>query len=400
MKSIEEFLREKIGLDCKAAGPTMIQRTIRRRMKALGLLRVEEYRQRLLSSAGEFEELLETVVVKETWFFRDADVFSSLARLAIEQWLPRNRGGKMRLLSLPCSSGEEAFSIVMALLDAGMPADQFDVDAVDISNRALMCARRGVYMKNAFRGKDLDFRDRHFRQNGEAFSLGSSIQRKVHFVRGNLLGADFAAPHSQYDIVFFRNLLIYLDSEAQNLALHRIDPLLSPGGMLFVGSAEQPLVLDRGFASAGLPLAFACVKRQSRQFRAAHANFEVECRKPEESNRSLFGNNAGRASCADLNQARSLADAGRLTEAAAICEAHLRESRFSAQAYYLLGLVRDARGDPKAVECYRKALYLEPNHYDSLVQLAVLAEQKGDLESARNFQRRARRHRGDNQFES
>src|SRR6516165_3425841 len=122
-------------------------------MKALGLLRVEEYRQRLLSSAGEFEELLETVVVKETWFFRDADVFSSLARLAIEQWLPRNRGGKMRLLSLPCSSGEEAFSIVMALLDAGMPADQFDVDAVDISNRALMCARRGVYMKNAFRGK-------------------------------------------------------------------------------------------------------------------------------------------------------------------------------------------------------------------------------------------------------
>jgi chemotaxis protein methyltransferase WspC len=93
----------------------------------------------------------------------------------------------------------------------------------------------------------------------------------------------------------------------------------------------------------------------------------------------------------DLAEARRLADAGRLAEAAAICEAHLEEGRASAQAYYLLGLLRDARGDERSIECYRKALYLDPNHYETLVHLAVLAHKNGDAAAARNFQRRAER---------
>jgi chemotaxis protein methyltransferase WspC len=102
------------------------------------------------------------------------------------------------------------------------------------------------------------------------------------------------------------------------------------------------------------------------------------------------------SSPSDLEQALSLANAGRLAEAATLCEAHLRQNQFSAQAYYLLGLVREARGDPKAIECYRKALYLEPNHYETLVQLAVLSDQQGDTDGARNFQRRVQRLQSNN----
>ena len=93
----------------------------------------------------------------------------------------------------------------------------------------------------------------------------------------------------------------------------------------------------------------------------------------------------------DLETARRLADAGRLKEAAEICEAHLRENRASAQAYYLLGLVRDAGGEPGAIECYRKALYLEPNHYESLLQMALLLQKNGDAARARTFKSRAQR---------
>ena len=93
----------------------------------------------------------------------------------------------------------------------------------------------------------------------------------------------------------------------------------------------------------------------------------------------------------DLETARRLADAGRLKEAAEICEAHLRESRASAQAYYLLGLVRDAGGEPGAIDCYRKALYLEPNHYESLLQMALLLQKNGDAARARAFKSRAQR---------
>jgi chemotaxis protein methyltransferase WspC len=93
----------------------------------------------------------------------------------------------------------------------------------------------------------------------------------------------------------------------------------------------------------------------------------------------------------DLEQARRLADTGRLADAAAICEAHLREYHASAQAYYLLGLVREAGGDGTAAECYRKALYLEPGHYETLLQMASLADKNGDLARACALKRRAQR---------
>jgi chemotaxis protein methyltransferase WspC len=93
----------------------------------------------------------------------------------------------------------------------------------------------------------------------------------------------------------------------------------------------------------------------------------------------------------DLVAARQLADAGKLAEAAAICQAHLNNHGPSAQAYYLLGLVRDADGDAQAMDCYRKALYLEPNHYETLLQMSLLLERNGDATGARTFKRRADR---------
>lgn len=92
-----------------------------------------------------------------------------------------------------------------------------------------------------------------------------------------------------------------------------------------------------------------------------------------------------------LIKARQLADAGKLAEAAALCESHLETRGPSVEAFYLLGLVHDADGDPKAMDCYRKALYLEPNHYESLLQLSLLLEKNGDAEGARTLKRRAER---------
>src|SRR5262249_48691569 len=93
----------------------------------------------------------------------------------------------------------------------------------------------------------------------------------------------------------------------------------------------------------------------------------------------------------DLHRILALANQGKLKEAVALCEGHLREYGPSAQVYYLLGVVKDAFGDAKAIECYRKALYLDPHHKDSLLQMALLAQQTGDAAAARNFQRRVQR---------
>jgi chemotaxis protein methyltransferase WspC len=92
-----------------------------------------------------------------------------------------------------------------------------------------------------------------------------------------------------------------------------------------------------------------------------------------------------------LETVRLFADAGNLREAASLCEAYLRNNTASAEGWYLLGLLREATQDSGAVECYRKALYLDPNHYETLLQMSLLAEKDGNETVARMFRGRANR---------
>ena len=375
-------------------------------MRCLGVKRLEDYKQLLGKSAAEWNELVESVIVAETWFFRDPEHFAACVRLVLEEWLPGHPGAPVRVLSLPCASGEEPYSLAMALLDAKVAPERFQIDAVDISTRALAHADRGIYGKNSFRGKALAFRDRYFQPSKEGFVLNPAVRRCVRFSRGNLFSDDFLPSQSRYDLIFCRNLLIYFDRATQRRAIEKIERFLGPSGVLFVSPVEQPFLLSHGFVSAKIPKASACRKGQQAEGPPRTAWLSKRPAIPDElqSVRALqpqlpTGRGAilqafGRASPSrhtDLDTARRLADDGRLEEAAAICEAHLRESRSSAQAYYLLGLVRDAAGDTRALECYRKALYLEPDHYESLLQMALLLQKNGDPVRARTYKSRAQR---------
>jgi chemotaxis protein methyltransferase WspC len=179
----ENLLKEAMGLDAVSVGRTTIDRAVRLRMASLGLERREDYWQQLHDSTGELQELIETVVVAETSFFRDREAFAALVRLVTEEWLPAHPTGILRLLSVPCSTGEEPYSMSMALLDGGFSLGQFHVDAVDISARALTQAKRGVYGMNAFRGENLSFRDRYFRSTGDGYVLVEWLSEKVSFTR-------------------------------------------------------------------------------------------------------------------------------------------------------------------------------------------------------------------------
>jgi chemotaxis protein methyltransferase WspC len=394
MKEIERTLRECVGLDAASIGSTLIRRSIRLRMKFRGIQRAEDYSRLLSSSRTEWSELVESVVVGETWFFRDLEPFNALVRLVQEEWLPSHTHNRLRLLSLPCSSGEEPYSIAMALLDAGISPGRLEIDAVDVSARALSRARKGIYGKNSFRGSNLEFRNKHFQLTTEGFVLNPSITKLVRFSEGNVLANDFHPPNSLYDFIFCRNLLIYFDVETQQKALAKIAELLAIDGLLFVGAAEQPLVLNKGFVSAQLPMAFACRKGSVPLPRGLYDAAPLieptsypRLSSPVASDQVKFETVAQ----SDLDSAKRLADEGHLEEAAKICETHLQSGEPSAQAYYLMGLVRDASGDPAALDYYRKALYLEPDHYDSLLQMAMWSQKNGEAAIARRFKIRAQR---------
>jgi chemotaxis protein methyltransferase WspC len=397
MKEIECRLRSEIGLDAASIGSISVQRAVRARMNALGLNQAEDYERQLSGSPSEWAQLVESLVVSETWFFRDPEAFGALVRLVTDAWLPVHTTKPVRVLSLPCSTGEEPYSIAMALADAGVPPNRFRIDAVDISGVALALARRGIYGKNSFRGKNLAFQTRHFRPTDEGFVFNPALAQTVRFSQGNVFSDDFLADKAAYDFIFCRNLLIYCDRPSQQKALERLARLLSPAGVLFVGAAEHPVALEHGFVSADFPLAFGCRKVGHAPVRAARCDKGADKGADKGWVPAMLGIwGAGQEAKSatvptDLAQARCLADAGRLAEAAELCEAHLRQTRDSAQAYYLLGLVRDARGDATAIDCFRKALYLEPEHYETLVQMSLLAEKNGDVTAARAFKRRATR---------
>jgi chemotaxis protein methyltransferase WspC len=424
MNEIQQHLRNAIGLDSQSLGIETVYRTVRQRMHALGLKSFADYEALLADSPPERAELIESVLVLETWFFRDPAAFAALVHLALERERAVPSLPPLRLLSLPCSSGEEPFSATMALREAGVPFDRFHIDAVDISTRALTQAKTAVYGKNSFRGCDPAFRSRHFRPVEEGFALDLAVRDHVRFAQANLFSNDFLVKQGPYDFIFCRNLLIYCDPPTQQRALEILGRLLAPTGLLFVGPAEYPVALAHGFASANLPMAFACHKagrtpahaaglQRPTRYPGVHADLpmasEVEPETQQILNPKCLTASAkvevstprtpqsinplpSSAAPPDaLARAESLADAGRLAEATVLCEEHLRQCRPSARAYYLLGLVREAAGDSRAYECYRKALYLQPDYYEALLQMALWAQKNGDSSSAQTFRRRAQR---------
>ncbi|MER9607029.1 CheR family methyltransferase, partial [Mesorhizobium sp. M0243] len=156
--AIEKLLMETIGLDSASVGPTVVRQAVRDRMEACRITNPQAYREHLTVSSQELQELINAVVIPETWFFRDREAFTMLARHA----RVHKPAQPIRVLSLPCSTGEEAYSVAMAMFDAGFEAHEFKIDGVDVSSRNIATAERAIYGRNSFRGSHLEFKDRYF----------------------------------------------------------------------------------------------------------------------------------------------------------------------------------------------------------------------------------------------
>ncbi|MFQ5381117.1 MAG: CheR family methyltransferase [Dehalococcoidia bacterium] len=414
--AVETLLEKSFGLDAGTIGRDSVERAVKRRMKELGLVDGNAYSECLHGSADEVAALVEEVVVPESWFFRNEEAFRVLQRFLVKEWRPAHPGCVVRVLSLPCSTGEEPYSIAMALMDAGLGPEQFHIDATDVSRRALARARLGVYGNNSFRGNSRAICGRHFHQTKTGFALQESVREAVLFHHGNVLDRNFMKGLGSYDVIFCRNLLIYLSQEARRGTARLMAGMLRDDGMLFVGHAEGGLTWKGLVTSARYPMAFAFRKfNDDRRAEGPGQRPKPAAGLPEpkqrmrpapvERRRAPVAHNrrqeaapkktpppseAGQAP--GLETAGELANSGRLKEAASLCEAWMRENGPSARAYFILGLIRGTEGDGAgADDCFRKALYLEPDHYEALVHLALLKEQQGDSVAALLLKRRTRR---------
>jgi chemotaxis protein methyltransferase WspC len=402
----ESLLQQAMGLDAASIGASAVVRAVKTRMLICENNEVRAYWELVRTSAIELQALIEAVIVRETWFFRDREAFAELARVANEDWLPACPEGTMRLLSLPCSSGEEPYSMAMALLDTGFPVNRCRIDAIDISAEALTHARRALYGKNSFRGAELAFRDRYFETTPLGSRLSDVVRRQVHFQQGNVFAGDFLPGEEIYDIIFCRNLLIYFDRASQDRAVGVLQRLLKPKGVLFLGPSEGGLILDHGFVSSKVLLAFAFRRSGVGPYAIAPALTQPKTVPPSYAHESSPAHRAKRTRPLRPNRAVEpptptgptqieafrLADQGHMVEAAKSCEKHLRKHGPSVQSFFLMGLIRAAAGSlAEAGQFYRKALYLDQNHHDTLVHLGLLLEKQGDATGAQVLRDRLQR---------
>ncbi|WHS61465.1 protein-glutamate O-methyltransferase CheR [Pseudomonas sp. G2-4] len=401
-----DFLKERIGLDVTSVGTAIIERALRQRISAQSERTADAYWQCLQHSADEQQALIEAVIVPETWFFRYPESFATLAKLAVKRLTEIRHLRALRILSLPCSTGEEPYSIAMALLDAGVGPHQFKVDGLDVSPLSVERAKEARYGKNSFRGADLVFRERHFTAENDGYRLSERVREQVRLQVGNLLDPALLVNEAPYDFVFCRNLLIYFDQPTQQQVFAVLKRLTHEDGVLFIGPAEGSLLGRLGLRSIGIAQSFAFSRQGGPQPQPVPALMPTPLPvrplprvvppviqpRPFAGSASPVTEPKSSDAATLLAHIAALANSGKSAEARAACEQYVRSHAPAAQVFYWLGLLSDMSGSAlEAQGYYRKALYLEPQHAEALVHLAALLASQGDVAGARRLQERAAR---------
>jgi len=403
LNKIKSIVKDKIGLDSSTIGDSTIEKIIQQRMHQCNIDNFEDYYFLVTSDQQELSELLEVTVIPETWFFRDIKPFEIIYK-KIKQKLEENRSSTFKILSIPSSTGEEPYSLAMYLVDKGIDISRFTIDAVDISTKALQCAEQGLYGNNSFRGKHYKaYQRKHFKKEGDFYRIHSNIHRKVKFYRLNILQGD-PTLKQKFDYILCRNLLIYFDIPTKLTAFKSLHYFLKDNGHLFIGHSEFGAVPDDLFKNTGFEQAFALIKHNNPDYNNTITSETPEAtpslpktQKPvaqpfkqkiafesliqKEKNTNIELNNTANSN--SLTQIRELADSGNYDEAETICKLHITKNGEEVETFFLLGLIMNSQNKNKQAESlFRKALFLDPKHYESLIHLSLLLRKMGDNKNA------------------
>ena len=248
LKLLGDLIQERFGLTFDGVRQDILASRLRPRMRELRIETPRGYYEYLRfhpQRDAEFARLPALVTNNETYFFRETRQFEIL----IEHVLPERRAAAparpLRLLSAGCSSGEEPYSLAIALHDAGLPlaGKSWEIDACDLNPERIGRAREGIYDETSLRACDPETRRRYFTAQDGRFRLKDRYRAGVRCFQSNLLAPGFTL-EPPYDVILCRNLLIYFCDSAFERLIGLFAGSLAPGGYLFLGHSES--LFDRG----------------------------------------------------------------------------------------------------------------------------------------------------------
>ncbi len=427
-----ELMRVRLGLDASSLGERVLDDACEDARRRLGAASDADLYQRVLVDGQAFAQCSECFVVPESWFFRTVEQFDDLVRFAREHVQRERR--PLRVLSLPCAAGEEAYSAVISLFEAGLRPEQIDVLGIDVSHVTVARAEAGVYRHNALRGSSPLPIWMQVIEDG--FKVVPAVNACARFRQGNALDPSLLHGEDPFDVIFCRNLLIYLHAEARQRVIASLLAALQTPGMILAGQAEVLSAISAQLQplEGGCPLSFVRRKllpvgtdgllavahprepSKRRQATQTPAQSVAEQRRDgrqtallaasiaptagvaanghtpisTDGKRGPGSNQAGNA----LSEAHRLADGGHTEQARERCLQWLRRHPADVDAHFLLGLLESASGDTDAADrAFTRVLYLDRNHHDALQQRIGLAQRRGANEQATELRARATRLR-------
>jgi chemotaxis protein methyltransferase CheR len=237
-----------------------VERRVNERMSVTDSQSFASYFARLrIDAMGEVEQLVNAITVNETYFYREIHQLRCMTNdLLAARVAPAAAGKTIRIWSLPCSTGEEPYSIAIWMLENWPPVDAYDIEIIgsDIDTNVLDAAQSGIFGKRALMQLTADLVDRYFVPLGnDLWRIHDDIRGSVRFAPVNLIDASTTAAFGRFDLIFCRNVLIYFDDSSRRVAAENLYESLLPGGFLCLGHSESmsrisPLFEVRRFSDA------------------------------------------------------------------------------------------------------------------------------------------------------
>lgn len=240
-----EFFYRRTGILFDENKRYFVDRRLADRIAATGSVDFNTYFRllRLNPSGNETQILTNLMTVNETYFFREAYQFDCMTDFILAEVLRyKQQGDPIRIWSMPCSSGEEPYSIAIHLMERWPHIERYDVELFgsDIDTAILASAQEGIFSPRSVQGVAPHLLKRYFTKvrNGN-FQISGDLRNSVEFVRANLNEPADLARFSRIDVIFCRNLLIYFDDMSRRAAAEAFYETMSPGAFICLGHSES-----------------------------------------------------------------------------------------------------------------------------------------------------------------
>jgi chemotaxis protein methyltransferase CheR len=239
-----EFLYRRTGLSFTEGKRYFIDRRLEDRMMATGSSTFQVYFSLLRADADhEIEHLINSFTVNETYFYReDHQLRCMTSSLLADIVAHKAAGSTVRIWSIPCSTGEEPYSIALWLMENWAQVDDYNIEIVgsDIDTRALKAATEGIYGDRALMRLSREIVSRYFTPVADGkYQIDEGLRDSIQLTRTNMIDTTDMARYRDFDLIFCRNVLIYFDDASRRQAAENLYDCLRPGGYICLGHSES-----------------------------------------------------------------------------------------------------------------------------------------------------------------